>query len=227
MKGLYLFDKDGKEFGYSIKDGGQVTIKARIYNYSFVDAQDVKVKFEAQESTDNKNWGALFEIGTGTIPTIPCFQNAQSDPNWEYAEVTFDTSGRAGKFYRFWVTIDPDKAIIEIKGHDWGDTYSNNEGYFGIPLAVVSEASLANMSGHNLLHKDGSDARAGIGDYFRFYNTERPHQSLGYRTPAEVFASSQVEAIHGVVVESLTLDTLTTDSLRVAGPNLNIAPILS
>ena len=76
-------------------------------------------------------------------------------------------------------------------------------------------------------YEDGRDARAGIGDYFRFYNTERPHQSLGYRTPAEVFASSQVEAIHGVVVESLTLDTLTTDSLRVAGPNLNIAPILS
>jgi putative transposase len=27
---------------------------------------------------------------------------------------------------------------------------------------------------------------AGLGEYFSFYNTERPHQSLGYRTPAEV-----------------------------------------
>ncbi len=27
---------------------------------------------------------------------------------------------------------------------------------------------------------------AGLDDYFQFYNTERPHQSLGYRTPAEV-----------------------------------------
>jgi putative transposase len=76
-------------------------------------------------------------------------------------------------------------------------------------------------------YEDGKDARVGIGDYFRFYNTERPHQSLGYRTPAEVFASSPVETIHGVMVESLTLDTLITDSRRVAGPNLNIAPILS
>ena len=25
------------------------------------------------------------------------------------------------------------------------------------------------------------------GDYFRFYNDLRPHQALGYRTPAEVF----------------------------------------
>jgi putative transposase len=27
----------------------------------------------------------------------------------------------------------------------------------------------------------------GLGKYFSFYNTERPHQSLGYRTPAEVY----------------------------------------
>jgi len=30
------------------------------------------------------------------------------------------------------------------------------------------------------------EARAGLGEYFRFYNTARLHQALGYRTPAEV-----------------------------------------
>lgn len=30
------------------------------------------------------------------------------------------------------------------------------------------------------------DARDGLGQYFDFYNIERPHQALGYRTPAEV-----------------------------------------
>ncbi len=30
------------------------------------------------------------------------------------------------------------------------------------------------------------EARQGLGEYFRFYNTDRPHQALGYRTPAEV-----------------------------------------
>ena len=32
-----------------------------------------------------------------------------------------------------------------------------------------------------------AEARAGIGAYLRFYNSERPHQALGYRTPAQVF----------------------------------------
>jgi putative transposase len=30
------------------------------------------------------------------------------------------------------------------------------------------------------------EARQGLAEYFRFYNTARPHQALGYRTPAEV-----------------------------------------
>jgi len=71
-------------------------------------------------------------------------------------------------------------------------------------------------------YQNGRDARVGIGDYFRFYNTERPHQALGYRTPAEVFTSIPVEVTQGGMVESLTPDTM-----RTAGSTLNIAPILS
>lgn len=42
--------------------------------------------------------------------------------------------------------------------------------------------------------KDYADVRAaaaGLRAYFRFYNTERPHQSLGYATPAEVYFGPQ------------------------------------
>ena len=35
-----------------------------------------------------------------------------------------------------------------------------------------------------------SEARRELGAYFRFYNNQRPHQALGYRTPAEVFHGS-------------------------------------
>ena len=71
-------------------------------------------------------------------------------------------------------------------------------------------------------YQDGRDARNGLGEYFRFYNNLRPHQALGYRTPAEVFASRPTEATNGGMVKSLTLDTL-----RTAGHDLNKAPILS
>jgi len=71
-------------------------------------------------------------------------------------------------------------------------------------------------------YQDGREARIGLGNYFRFYNTERPHQTLGYRTPAEVYSAIQVEATSRGMVEFLT-----PDPLRIAGPDLNIAPILS
>jgi putative transposase len=71
-------------------------------------------------------------------------------------------------------------------------------------------------------YQDGRDAGISLGNYFYFYNAERPHQSLGYRTSAGVFASTPVEATNGYVVESLT-----SEPLRIAEPNLNIASILS
>ena len=40
-------------------------------------------------------------------------------------------------------------------------------------------------------YKDGTEAKEGIGAYLDFYNRERPHQALGYRTPQEVFQEQQ------------------------------------
>lgn len=37
-------------------------------------------------------------------------------------------------------------------------------------------------------YQDGWEAEASLEAYFRFYNQQRIHQSLGYRTPAEVYA---------------------------------------
>jgi len=61
-------------------------------------------------------------------------------------------------------------------------------------------------------YQDGSEARAALADYFRFYNNERPHQGLGYRTPAAVYNSDASE-IDGVS--------------RTAELHLNLTPVLS
>jgi len=71
-------------------------------------------------------------------------------------------------------------------------------------------------------YQDGKEARFGLGNYFRFYNSERPHQALGYRTPYEVFNLTPVELANKGMLESLT-----PDPLRIAGPSLDFIPILS
>ena len=39
------------------------------------------------------------------------------------------------------------------------------------------------------------EARRGLSDYFTFYNTGRLHQSLGYKTPAEVYFGRDVAMV--------------------------------
>ena len=46
-----------------------------------------------------------------------------------------------------------------------------------------------------------SDARKSLEEYFRFYNQERPHQSLGYMTPEEVYFSSYSKNLRKEVKE--------------------------
>ena len=70
-------------------------------------------------------------------------------------------------------------------------------------------------------YEDGREARISLGEYFRFYNTSRPHQSLGYRTPAEVY-TYEVENTCTNVVESLV-----TNTVGVAGLSLIKTTILS
>jgi putative transposase len=71
-------------------------------------------------------------------------------------------------------------------------------------------------------YQGGRDAGTNLNNYFRFYNTERPHQALGYRTPAEIFNSMKIELTNGGMVESLLPQTS-----RIAGSALNIPCILS
>jgi putative transposase len=71
-------------------------------------------------------------------------------------------------------------------------------------------------------YQDAREARMSLGSYFCFYNTERPHQALGYRTPAEIYNPANMEVTNANMVKSLLSKTP-----RMAGPALNIPCILS
>jgi putative transposase len=40
-------------------------------------------------------------------------------------------------------------------------------------------------------YEDVPQLRRGLGQYFPYYNTERPHQALEYRTPAQVYGEGK------------------------------------
>ena len=52
-------------------------------------------------------------------------------------------------------------------------------------------------------------ARSHLSDYFEFYNNERPHEALGYRTPHEVYFGTKARlapASEAVVLHGLNRD---------------------
>jgi putative transposase len=46
------------------------------------------------------------------------------------------------------------------------------------------------------------EARLALGWYFRFYNSERPHQALGYKTPFQVYTQGRTERLTGLLTDS-------------------------
>ena len=70
-----------------------------------------------------------------------------------------------------------------------------------------------------------AEARVGINAYLEFYNRRRPHQSLGYRTPAQVYQKGQAEKRVAAQEPGLT-SGLVKPSVG-AGDSLNLAPRLS
>lgn len=69
-------------------------------------------------------------------------------------------------------------------------------------------------------YQNGTEARKGIDAYLDFYNRERPHQALGYRTPGQVFEEDprmylqepEVAVLSGIE----TLPLVAADSLNLA-----------
>jgi len=70
-------------------------------------------------------------------------------------------------------------------------------------------------------YQDDREAKINLGEYFRFYNTNRPHQVLGYRTPLDVYNSTLENTCINVV------ESVVTNTAGIAGLSLSKAAILS
>ena len=77
-------------------------------------------------------------------------------------------------------------------------------------------------------YANSSEARRELGAYFRFYNDQRPHQALGYRTPpGEVFSEGRAPQNEGSTVGRWSPEAHVVSYAGAAGPSLNSDLILS
>jgi putative transposase len=70
-------------------------------------------------------------------------------------------------------------------------------------------------------YQDSTEARSELAQYIAFYNAERPHQSLGYKTPAEEYYANTVEVVKERVLISVKRRG-TFNTLRIAVSHLNL-----
>ena len=71
-------------------------------------------------------------------------------------------------------------------------------------------------------YRDNREAGIEIGKYIRFYNAERPHQSLGYKTPAEEHYAEPIEVVKEHMLQSKTTTVSISNPVRIAGSHLNL-----
>ena len=76
-------------------------------------------------------------------------------------------------------------------------------------------------------YSNGREAKDGLEAYFHFYNTQRPHQALGYRTPAEVFSEDSARSDGQSKERRWPPSRTLVDLGKTAGPSLNFVPNLS
>ena len=76
-------------------------------------------------------------------------------------------------------------------------------------------------------YSNGREAKDGLEAYFHFYNTQRPHQALGYRTPAEVFSGDSARSDGQSIERRWPPSRTLVDLGKTAGPSLNFVPNLS
>ena len=76
-------------------------------------------------------------------------------------------------------------------------------------------------------YASAGEARRELGAYFRFYNDQRPHQALEYRTPGEVFSEGWAPKNEESTAGRWSPEADVVSYAGAAGPSLNSTLILS
>ena len=74
-------------------------------------------------------------------------------------------------------------------------------------------------------YASAGEARRELGAYFRFYNDQRPHQALGYRTPGEVFSEGQAPQNEESTVRNASFRTTALTSRVSLDPIQSVLPL--
>ena len=80
---------------------------------------------------------------------------------------------------------------------------------------------------HLKAYVNAVEGRRGLGAYLRFYNDERPHQALGYRTPAEAFHEARNASGEESKVTADPPGPMLVSSAGTVGLSFNSTSILS
>lgn len=71
-------------------------------------------------------------------------------------------------------------------------------------------------------YENASEAYSGLERYFDFYNQVRPHQSLGYATPAQVYAGEVIP--EAICISKPVKGAKTVPEIGEAAPGKSVAP---
>ena len=133
-------------------------------------------------------------------------------------------------------TLDADfcvEAFKETLGKGTSEVFNTCQGgrFTGEAFSGVLKQNGVKISmdgkGHLKAYSSGREAKAGLDAYFFFYNNQRPHQALGYRTPAEAFNGDSGPSTEPQKETRRSPTGASVIEGKTAGLSLSFAPNLS
>ena len=127
MRGLYItVDGANGPQRTQATAGDELTLQARVYNYSFMDMPAdarIQVRFYRQQLSGTTPVGSSVLISQVSASPLPGFNSDTSpdEPNWRLVTTTMDTAGLDNTYQIFWVLVWAEDStgsmITELPGH--------------------------------------------------------------------------------------------------------------